>query len=280
VSGGVADGANGANAALGWYVPGASWLHRLDPRPKLVFVALGTIVVVSLVSIPALLAMLVGLHVALLSAGVPGRRVLGLWRLIAPLLLIILLVQPLLSPAGPPLVTIWIVRITPLGVALGVALALRLAATGFCWYALLLTTREPDLVQGLVRLGMPNSWGLVLALALRYPSTVRDVYFTARDAQRSRGLRLEGRGLIGRTRAQLPVLIAMLVATLRSIEHLAMALEARGFGGPARRTSLRALHMRRLDWVVLALVVAAAGAALAARLRLGFETGPLDGWPR
>src|SRR5438067_1849778 len=83
------------------------------------------------------------------------------------------------------------------------------------------------LVQGLVRLGMPTSWGLVLAMALRYPGTLQALYFTVRDAQRSRGLRLEGRGLLGRVRPQLPVLIAMLVAALRSIEGLAMALEAR-----------------------------------------------------
>ena len=49
-------------------------------------------------------------------------------------------------------------------------------------------------MQGLVRLGLPDAWGLVLALALRYPSTLQEVFFTVRDAQRARGLRLEGAG--------------------------------------------------------------------------------------
>ena len=63
------------------------------------------------------------------------------------------------------------------------------------------------------------------------------------QAQQSRGLRLEGKGLLGRARAQLPVLIAMLVAALRSIERLAMALEARGFKSPY----LRAFVVARIN---------------------------------
>ncbi|MGH2351215.1 MAG: energy-coupling factor transporter transmembrane component T family protein [Chloroflexota bacterium] len=263
---------------LAWYQPGRSWLHHLDPRPKLAFVALASAVLVSLVSLTALLAFLALIHLALLSAGIPLRRLLGLWRILAPLLLTVLLVQPLLSPAGDPLLAIGIVRITPLGLAVALALALRLAAVGFCWYTLLLTTRERDLVQGLLQLGLPSTWGLVLALALRYPSTLQGVYLTVLEAQRSRGLRLEGRGLLGRARALLPVLVATLVAALRSIEQLAMALEARGFGRAAQRSSLRVLRMQAADWLALALVLAAAGAALIARLLLGFGAGPLDPW--
>jgi hypothetical protein len=73
--------------------------------------------------------------------------------------------------------------------------------------------------------------------------------------------------------------IAVLVATLHAVERLAMALEARGFGGPARRTSLRTLRMRPADWLALALVVAVAGAVIWARLALGFGTRPLGAWP-
>ena len=67
----------------------------------------------------------------------------------------------------------------------------------------------------------------------------------------------------------------MLVATLRSVERLAMALEARGFGGPARRSSLRPLRMRAADWMALAGVLIGGGALLAARLLFGFGTQPL-----
>ncbi|HEX2034156.1 MAG TPA: energy-coupling factor transporter transmembrane component T [Chloroflexota bacterium] len=265
--------------AMDWYQPGRSWLHRLDPRPKLALVLLGTVGLLSLVSLSLLLLVLVLVHLALLSAGITPRRLLRLWRILAPLLLVIVLVQPWLSPAGDPLLEIGILRLTPLGLALALALAARLAAIGFCWYTLLLTTRERDLVQGLVQLGLPTTWGLVLGLALRYPSTLQATYLTVRDAQQARGLRLAGRGLLGRVRVQFPVLIAMLVSTLRSIDHLAMALEARGFGARPTRSSLRHLHLRAADWLALAVILTATAAVLAARLFLGFGTSPLDAWP-
>ena len=72
----------------------------------------------------------------------------------------------------------------------------------------------------------------------------------------------------------------MLVATLHAVERLAMALEARGFGGPAKRSWLRPLRLRPADWLALGLVLAVAGGVLAARLLLGFGAQPLDALPR
>ena len=238
-----------------------------------------TAALVAVLSILLILLVLLVLHLAMLSAGIPPRRLLALWRALGPLLLIIAVLQPLFTPEGDAVILeLWIVRLTWQGVALALALGLRLVTITLCWYALLMTTRQSDLVEGLVRLGLPSSWGLVLAMGLRYPATLQALYVTVREAQQSRGLRLEGRGLLGRARAQLPVLIAMLVAALRSIERLAMALEARGFGGPVRRTSLRALAMHPLDWFALLLTLTACTALVTARIAFGFAADPLFPW--
>jgi energy-coupling factor transport system permease protein len=253
------------NVGLGWYSPGQSWLHRLDPRPKLAFVLLANVALVSQRGLVLPLLFLAFVHVCLASARVPWRRVAQLWRILAPLLTVVVLLQPLLSPAGEPLVTFWIVRVTTEGVTIAVSLALRLAALGFSWYLLLLTTREKDLVP-LVRLGLPSGWGMTVALALRYPATLGEVYTSVLEAQQARGLRLEGRGLLGRARAQLPVLIAMMVMAVRSIEQIAMALEARGFGASTRRTSLMPLQLRAADWLALGVITVAAAGLIGARL--------------
>ena len=254
------------NVGLGWYVPGRSWLHRRDPRPKLAFVLLANVALVSAPSLWLPAALLAGVHVCLLSARVPWRQLGRLWRVVAPLMVLILVLQPLLTPAGEPLLAFWVFRVTAGGLERAAALALRLAALGFSWYLMLLTTRESDLVQALVRLGLPSAWGLTVALALRYPATLAEVYGQVLDAQRARGLRLDGRGFLGRTRAQLPVLVATMVVAVRSIEQVAMALEARGFDGGSRRTSLSPLRMRTADWLFLAALAAAALALLAARV--------------
>jgi energy-coupling factor transport system permease protein len=96
------------------------------------------------------------------------------------------------------------------------------------------------------------------------------------DAQQSRGLVLAGRGF-KRLRLLLPILIAALVTSLRMSEQLAWTLEARGFGARRRRTTLRDLRMRRLDWLLLALVVGVTLALFALTLVAELGRSPL--WP-
>ena len=50
-------------------------------------------------------------------------------------------------------------------------------------------------------------------------------------------------------------------------DQTARALDARGFGGPARPTALHDLRMRPVDWTVLALLLLASAAVLIAWLR-------------
>jgi energy-coupling factor transporter transmembrane protein EcfT len=63
-----------------------------------------------------------------------------------------------------------------------------------------------------------------------------------------------------------PILVATLVSVIRMSEQTARALDARGFGGPARPTTLHELRMRPADWVATGVLLATA-ALLIASLR-------------
>ncbi|MBC7241504.1 MAG: hypothetical protein H5T60_03540, partial [Anaerolineae bacterium] len=71
------------------------------------------------------------------------------------------------------------------------------------------------------------------------------------EAQESRGLVIP-RNPLRAARAYLPVLIPLIITALRTVDHLAMALAARGYGVASRRTSRRQLRMRRADALALA----------------------------
>jgi energy-coupling factor transporter transmembrane protein EcfT len=63
---------------------------------------------------------------------------------------------------------------------------------------------------------------------------------------------------------------------LRSAENLGRALEARAFGAPGRRRSVRrGLHFRPVDGLALAAMIGVFGGVIAARILWGFGTGPL-----
>ena len=259
------------------YVTCSSWLHRVDPRVKLTFVALGTVALLLFKNLWVMLAVLVVLHVLLFSAGVPRSRVGWVWRAMLPLNLLIPVMWVIFYPEGDLLLfRFWFLRVTALGVVRGVALVLRLDAISFLWSTWLFTTDQATVVRSLVKLGLPYEWGLVLAMGLRYIPTFSGLFGVVRDAQQSRGLDLsEGRWL-ARLRAHLPILVAMIISALRTAEKLGMALEARALGLPGvRRTAFREIAFRPVDYAFLALVLATFAILALARLRFGFGAHPL-----
>ncbi len=148
------------------YVARESWLHHLDPRTKLWAVLLACTVGLIYKHVFVLAGLLILAHLALVSARIPADRIRWLWTRLAPLLIMILILQPLFSPGpGPDLVRLGPVRLTVSGILEGVSFALRAAALAFLAATLLLTTDPTQLVRGLVKLGLPYPWGLTVGLA-------------------------------------------------------------------------------------------------------------------
>lgn len=255
------------SVAFAVYEPGISWLHQLDPRVKLVAVGLGMAGAILASSLWPLLAGLAAGHLLILAAGIPPRRLGSLWRAIAPFLLLILVLWPVFDQAGARTVLDlgWF-RLTADAIGRGLAAACRLATISFLAAAWLLTTSERRLIQSFVRLGLPYRWGVALAIGLRSIPGLAGLYHGVAEAQQARGLRLDG-SVRRRLRAQLPILVATLVTVVRMSDQTARALDARGFGGPIRPTTLHDLAMRPADWLALILLLAGAAGAVIVWLR-------------
>ena len=148
----------------------------------------------------------------------------------------------------PVLWAFWRVRITLPSLLQGLTAALRADALAFAVFVLLVSTGQAQLVQGLVRLGIPFEWGLALAIALRYLPLLYGVYGTITDAQQARGWTAERGSLIVRLRAYVPTLVALVIAALRLSDTLTLALAARGFRPGYPRTTYRPLHLGQADW--------------------------------
>ncbi len=241
-----------------FYVPGHSWLHQLDPRVKLWGVTVGVLAAFALPGWGPQVALLLGMHLLLRSAGISWGVLRAIWRQMALLVIIILLLQPFFSPDGAAIVAWGPLQWTWGGIHAAAVLALRALAIAFISGGLLLTTSPPALVRALVRLGLPYHWGFTISLTLRFLPTIHALFLAVRDAQAARGWVTEGH-LWRRLRGYLPVLVAVVVNTLRMSDQLTLALAARGLGADSRRTTWRDLRMRRLDWGVLALLTLASG---------------------
>lgn len=257
------------------YLPRDSWLHRLDPRIKLWAVLLAGTAGLLYRQIGVLACLLILAHIVLLSARIPAGRIGWLWSRLAPLLLMILILQPLFAPGpGPDLFAWGPLRITQSGILEGVSFAFRAATLAFVAATLLLATEPNELVQGLVKLGLPYSWGLTVGLAIRYLPTTYGLYVTIHEAQQARGWIVGKGNLLRRARSYLPILVATIIAALRLSDGLALALAARGLDYPARRTVLNDVRMKPSDWFALALATLLFAGLVALRYGLGFGADP------
>jgi energy-coupling factor transport system permease protein len=242
--------------AFDLFVDRPSWLHQLDPRTKLAFVALSSILLLSfglpLVSATFLLA----IHGILWSGRVPASRLRWAWQRMWPITVLILVLWPILYPQGDEVLwQVWRIRITTQGLWQGLGTALRVDALAFSFLVLLFSTDQTRLVRGLVKLGLPYEWGLTLAIALRYLPTLYGIYSAVSEAQQARGWVIGEGSFIQRIKSYLPILVAVIVGSLRLADNLSMALAARGFQSGTKRTYLKELELSLADKVCLLLFV-------------------------
>jgi energy-coupling factor transport system permease protein len=254
------------------YVERDSWLHQMDPRLKVIYVALGIVAILLFRSALFILLALVLSQLLILSARIPRANLAWVWKRMIPINVLIPLLFVLFYPEGPVLFQFWILKITPLAFVRGLALALRLDAIAFLVFSWMFTTDQTRIVRSFVKLGLPYNGGLVIAISLRYIPTFYGTYTTVAEAQQARALDLSRGNVFQRLRQYMPILVAMIISALRTSDKLAKALESRalGFQG-ARRTCYRDIAFRPVDYVYLALILVAFLAVLF--LRFGLDAG-------
>jgi energy-coupling factor transport system permease protein len=241
-----------------FYVERDSFLHRLDPRVKIVGSGVG-IAAMLLFNDPAVL---MGLFFLVLFGG----RFLGRTgikeqlRLLKPIFPIFIIT-----------VILWPMIYTPRlrGLLFGVSFGFRLLTFALVTFLLLMTTQQRDLILGFVRLGLPYEFGLTVSIALRYIPTLYLLATNIMDAQKSRGWEMEKGNMVTRIRKTTVVLIPLLISSLKTAHELSIALESRALGASRKRTFLHDIRMERLDYAAMATVLLLLAAALYIRYGLG-----------
>lgn len=246
------------SVVLDLYTPGRSWLHRLDPRVKLWGVVVGFVMAFLLPYLLTQLFFLGALHALLLGCGIPWRSLRNLWRQMTLLIILILILQPFLRPGGAVIFSLGALRLTVAGLYYAGMIAARVAALAFVSSGLLFTTDQTRLIQALVRLGIPYTWGVTLSLTLRFLPAIQSLFVGVREAQSARGWTPHG-SLLQRMREYLPVLVAVIIGTLRLSDQLTLALATRGLTAReplARhsRTTWHDLRMQRGDWAAFGFI--------------------------
>jgi energy-coupling factor transport system permease protein len=247
--------------------PGRSAVHRLNPLTK---ATVATVTAIAAVVLGGWAGPAVLVLVAVIVPALAARVLWELARLTlflsVPIAVSALLVNVFFFPGG----TTVLLRIGPItataeGLAFAVEILVRILAISGAITLFYLTTRPSDLVIDLERRGIsPRAAFVANAAVQTVPAMVeRAAQITA--AQRARGLDTEG-SVWRRVRGIVPIVGPVILGSIAEVEERTMALEARAFGRPGRRTLLWAPPDSSVQAVVRWALIGALAAVMVARL--------------
>lgn len=255
------------NLIIGRFIPGDSFVHRLDPRSKLLAVFSFLFIVfmannlwTNLILLGFVLAVmrLTRLSLAFYLKGL--KPIIGL--------LVFTAIFQLFFTQGKIVIWQWsFLRITEESLAMTGIIMVRFILIVFLSTVLTLTTSPLQLADGvesglkpLEKLGFPaHEVGLMLAMSLRFVPTLMEDATRIMNAQRSRGVEFGEGGFFKRITAVIPILIPLFASSFKRAENLALAMEARGYQGGNHRSKYRLLKWRIADTVVLLVMGILAG---------------------
>jgi energy-coupling factor transport system permease protein len=231
------------------YVPGASFLHRLDPLTKLIALA-GIIIFAIGAPVDYNAAMLVVLLAVVPFSGVSLKTFLQPWKVLVPLWVPFIILPPVLFNLQSGLIGLHedsrvialfghSIHYSQFGLDYGLKIAARGTTIGIGSMLLLWTTHPRDLVQSIVedfRAPYKYAWSVFLALIyvpiVEYESRVRTY------ALAIRGVKHRKFSLNGLKVHTVPVIFR----SLRRGFSSALSMEARGFGAHRTRVFRYDLH--------------------------------------
>ena len=247
---------------LGQYYPGNSFLHKMDPRAKILCTMI-FICAIFLANNPwSYLVVTLFTALCISLSGVPFRLIV---KAVKPLwvILVLTLVIHLLTTPGTEIFRLGPVKITEEGVRNGVFMTLRLVFL-IAFSSLLTYTTSPivltDGIEALLmpfrRFGVPaHELAMMMTIALRFIPTLLEETDRIMKAQSSRGADFTAGNIWQKAKSMVPLLVPLFISAFRRADDLATAMEARCYRGGEGRTKMHRLVYTGNDRIAFAAVL-------------------------
>lgn len=245
--------------------------RALNPLTKFVIAISSALVAFGVRGWTGPLSVLVLTTILAIAAGVASslrRFVLGTIPIVAS----ILLVNAFLYPGATDVIfTVGPFSATGTGLTVALQATLRVVAFALSVAVFSLTTATDDFLADLEGRGTGRRLTFVIGSAIRTIPAMGSRAVEIVEAQRARGLDTEG-SVRRRLRGIVPLAGPMVFGSLAEVEERTIALEARAFSAPVRRTVMRTLPddgaQRALRWLAGLGSVAAVAVSIAGRFPL------------
>ncbi|HDZ17042.1 hypothetical protein LCGC14_0771210 [marine sediment metagenome] len=208
-----------------------TFLHKLDPRSKLLFAIIYTILALLFTQIVPLLIIFLSL---------------------IPIILIgKLFKQWIKSIRGLSFLILFIIILNTLFLSLNFAIAMifRILIMISAFSIFFLTVDPNDLALSLISMKIPYEIAFSFSLAFRFVPTIAIEAQNIMDAQQSRGYEIQKKGLIKQIKNLFPLLIPLIICSIRRAFNVAEALESRAFGSIKNRSYYYTIKFSLKDWI-------------------------------
>ncbi len=241
-----------------------SILRRFDPRPKLFF----TLVMVLLsLFIPVPIYLTIFLSIVWITA-LMGRSFKRLISYLSPLKILIplLLVLNLFFYAHGEVIWTYDLELFALSLTYGglersIVILLRFLVIASAAGLFAVTTDPEKFETALTSLKVPWKLAFIFSLTLRLVPDIKRRYKKIKEAQLSRGLKLDG-GSIKKIKARIPMVIPFLASVIRYGYDLTEALKARNFDNITHRTNMIRLEHKARDYILYSISLAIFGISI------------------
>ena len=248
------------NIALGKYIPGSSFIHKLDPRNKILIMILLMVAIfwdVGTLRFPLYIVLSIFIYILLRISGISIKTIFKSLKPMMFMMIFLFIINMFVYQEGYVLFTIPFLNFTlylesiTQTLFIIIRLALMLAVT-----TILTTTTKPlDMTYGLEWYMSPlkvihfpaHEIAMTISIALRFIPTILEETERIIKAQKSRGVDLEEGKLKEKIGAIISLLIPLLISSFQRSEELSDAMEARGYNPSANRTRYRVLKFKLSD---------------------------------
>lgn len=263
---------------FGQYFESNSFVHKLDPRTKLLLLI--AVIVFIFVSQNAIALSLVALLILLcvFFSKVPLKMYLKNLKAVLPIIIFTMIINLFYNASGDVLISFWKLTITTTSLYRAFYMAARILLLIIASAVLTYTTTPNDLTDAIEKLLSPlrfiglknavHTLAMMMTIALRFIPTLIEETQKIMNAQKARGADLENGNLIERIKALIPILIPLLISSVRRAYELAEAMESRCYNGGEGRVRMKQLKYTANDYIAFGAVIVVCGAVIAVNIIL------------
>ena len=245
---------------IGQYIPGETFVHKLDPRTKIL---LSILFIISLFVVDKFIGYILIIGILALTVYIAKLQPRYLYKGLKPVFFLIIFTAVLnifmiKGTADTMIFELGFVKVYEEGLRTAAFMALRLIFLIMGTSVLTLTTSPIELTDGIESVLRPigkeiaHELAMMMTIALRFIPTLMDETDKIMMAQKARGADFETGGIIQKAKSLIPLLVPLFISSFRRADELAMAMEARAYRGGNGRTRMKQLKFTNRDTIAFA----------------------------